>query len=166
MRRILVAGATTASGLVLLMSYPTSMNHTLPGAVPPGAATSGDGSSASGSAGGTVPGTGSAPSTGSTTTQPSTAPSGTYTGASVGTRWGNVQVEITVENGQVVDARAVRVPDGNSMDQQINSYAVPVLEAETLEAGSARIDAVTGATVTSDGYIASLQSALDQAGLR
>lgn len=161
MRKILVAGATTASGLVLLMSYPTSTNHGLPGAVPAGAA-SGGGSSASGSAGGT----GSAPSTGSTTTQPSTAPSGTYTGASVGTRWGNVQVEITVQNGQVVDARAVQVPDGNSMDQQINSYAVPVLEGETVQAGSARIDAVTGATVTSEGYISSLQSALDEAGLR
>lgn len=77
-----------------------------------------------------------------------------------------MQVEITVRDGQVVDATAVQVPHENSMDAQINSYAVPMLEQETVQTGSARIDAVTGATVTSMGYIQSLQSALDEAGLR
>ena len=51
---------------------------------------------------------------------------------------------------------------GNREDEQINSYALPVLVQETLDAQSADIDMVSGATVTSDGYLQSLQSALDQ----
>jgi uncharacterized protein with FMN-binding domain len=84
----------------------------------------------------------------------------------VNTQWGVVQVEVTVQHGRVVDAQAVQAPDGNSQDQKINAYAVPILEQETVRAGSSQIDAVSGATVTSEGYIESLQSALDQAGLR
>jgi uncharacterized protein with FMN-binding domain len=59
----------------------------------------------------------------------------------------------------------VQYPDGNGKDQEINSYALPILTQETVDAQSAGIDMVSGATVTSDGYIESLQSALDQAGL-
>ncbi|PFG38597.1 FMN-binding protein [Georgenia soli] len=162
MRRIVVAGAMTASGLVLLLSYPTSTGQGLAGAAPTGTSSAGGGS-ASASGGGAG---GAAPSQGRSSAGASKAPSGTYTGAAVGTQWGNVQVEITVRDGHVVDATAVQVPHENSMDAQINSYAVPMLQQETVQAGSARIDAVTGATVTSTGYIQSLQSALDEAGLR
>ena len=56
-------------------------------------------------------------------------------------------------------------PSGNPKDDQINSYALPVLIQETLNAQSAQIDMVSGATVTSGGYLQSLQSALDQANL-
>jgi uncharacterized protein with FMN-binding domain len=76
-----------------------------------------------------------------------------------------VQVKITVSNGKVTAADAVAVPSGNFRDQEINSYAVPVLNQEVLDAQSAGIDTVSGATVTSDGYIQSLQSALDAAHL-
>ncbi|MFD1507448.1 FMN-binding protein [Georgenia yuyongxinii] len=159
MRKIILAGATTATGLVLLMSYPTSTGRTL--AQPP----ADTGPSA------TVPGaTGTGPSSDPTpdqqTTAPNSAPSGTYTGPAVMTTWGTVQVQVTVTNGQVADAHAIQVPDGNARDAQINSYAVPILEAETVSANNSRIDAVSGATVTSEGYIDSLQAALDQAGLR
>ncbi len=58
-----------------------------------------------------------------------------------------------------------RCPSGNFRDQEINSYAVPILNQEVVQAQSAQIDAVSGATVTSDGYIQSLQSAIDQAHL-
>jgi uncharacterized protein with FMN-binding domain len=163
MRRIVVAGAMTASGLVLLMSYPTSTGGGLVGAAPGTSSAGGSASGSAGSSGGGGPSAGT-PSAGGSTSP--SAGSGTITGASVGTEWGNVQVEIKVENGQVVDARAVEVPQGTSMDQQINSYAVPILQDETVQVGSSHIDAVSGATVTSMGYIESLQSALDQAGLR
>jgi uncharacterized protein with FMN-binding domain len=76
-----------------------------------------------------------------------------------------VQVELTVNAGKVTDVQVVQYPSGNPRDQEINSYALPVLIQETLDAQSADIDMVSGATVTSVGYAQSLQSALDQAGL-
>jgi uncharacterized protein with FMN-binding domain len=83
----------------------------------------------------------------------------------VQTQWGIVQVEISVKNGKVTSAKTVQVPNGNHRDEEINAYAVPVLNQEVLDAQSAGIDTVSGATVTSDGYIQSLQSALDAANL-
>ena len=78
------------------------------------------------------------------------------------TRWGPVQVRITVENGKITAAQAVVYPQENPRDQEINAYAVPQLNSEAVQAQSGSIDAVSGATVTSDGYIQSLQSAIDQ----
>ena len=89
----------------------------------------------------------------------------TVTGPAVGTRWGPVQVQITVAGGTVTDVQVVRYPNGNGRDQQINARALPILVSEALEAQSASIDMVSGATVTSEGYVQSLQAALDAAGL-
>jgi uncharacterized protein with FMN-binding domain len=83
----------------------------------------------------------------------------------VETRWGTVQVQITVKDGKITAAEAVQYPNENPKDQQINAYAVPQLNSEAVAAQSASIDAVSGATVTSDGYIESLQSAIDAAHL-
>jgi uncharacterized protein with FMN-binding domain len=97
-----------------------------------------------------------------------TAPSATgrtFVGDVADTRWGPVQVEITVSGGKIGDVRVLRSPDANHRDIQINNAALPVLVQETLAAQSAQIDAVSGATYTSDGYIRSLQSAIDRAGL-
>ncbi|SNX57131.1 uncharacterized protein with FMN-binding domain [Streptomyces sp. TLI_55] len=100
-------------------------------------------------------------------TSPSAAPSaagaGTFTGDSVQTRWGPVQVRITVRGGKLTDVTAVAYPSDNPRDQEINSYALPRLRTEALQAQSADIDTVSGATYTSDGYRQSLQSALDSA---
>jgi uncharacterized protein with FMN-binding domain len=90
---------------------------------------------------------------------------GTVTGSVAQTRWGPVQVQITVENGRITGVTVPQYPDGNGRDRQINDVALPELVQETLSAQSADIDMVSGATVTSDGYLESLQSALDQAGL-
>jgi uncharacterized protein with FMN-binding domain len=108
-----------------------------------------------------------APGTASTGTTTGTAPSqtATVTGSSTDTRWGPVQVQITVANGEITDVTVVEYPTGNGKDRQINARALPVLVQETLDAQSADIDMVSGATVTSEGYIGSLQSALDEAGL-
>ena len=87
------------------------------------------------------------------------------TGSSPDTRWGPVQVQVTVADGTITDVTVVDYPNGNGKDRQINARALPVLVQETLDAQSADIDMVSGATVTSEGYLESLQSALDEAGL-
>ena len=87
----------------------------------------------------------------------------TVTGATVQTRYGPVQVELTFSGSRITAARAVRSPGGDRRSLQINASAVPVLVQETLDVQSAHVDTVSGATYTSEGYIGSLQSALDQA---
>jgi uncharacterized protein with FMN-binding domain len=76
-----------------------------------------------------------------------------------------VQVTVTVTGGKLTDVSAVQLPQADRRDIEINNFAVPQLRQEALDAQSANIDSISGATFTSDGYIQSLQSALDQAGL-
>jgi len=151
-RRIVLAASGTAVAVALLFGYSTSTG---------GGRLGGGTLVAIGGSTGSTGSTGS-PST-TTSTGTTTAGSTTYTGGVAQTRWGPVQVQITVSGGRVVAASAVQVPSGNGRDQMINSYAVPILNDETVQAGNAQIDTVSGATVTSDGYISSLQSALDAA---
>ena len=82
------------------------------------------------------------------------------------TQYGPVQVRITVENAQLTDVTALQLPSAAYNSQRIAARAEPILRAEALRAGSANIDMVSGATYTSDGYVQSLQSALDKAHLR
>ncbi len=162
-RRIVLWLMSTVTALVLLFGYHTSTsssavaqggNSSVATPVQGGTGTtSGGGAGSSGSSG-----TASAPADGSTA-------SSTVTGDVAQTRWGPVQVEITVSGGAITDATAVEYPTANGRDQQINAYAIPSLESETVQAQSGDIDMVSGATVTSRGYVASLQDALDQAGL-
>ena len=79
------------------------------------------------------------------------------------TDWGPVQVRIVVKKGKVTAARAILYPNATHQSQEINSWAIPQLVKATVRAGSAQIDSLSGATITSHGYIASLQSALDKA---
>lgn len=90
--------------------------------------------------------------------------SGTYTGAPVSTRYGIVQVAITVKAGRLSAVKVLRAPSGNGRDREIAARALPRLTDEALSVRSAHIDAVSGASYTSAGYIRSLQSALDEAG--
>ena len=78
---------------------------------------------------------------------------------------GPVQVALTVAGGRITAAHAVQVPSGNQRDDQINAVAVPILNQEVVAAQSAQVDAVSGATVTSDGYLPPLPTAIDQAHL-
>lgn len=111
-------------------------------------------------------GTDSTPSAGSGTgTSGSTVAAGTVTGDVAQTRWGPVQVAITVTDGRITAVDVPAYPTGNTKDVQINARALPTLTQETLTAQGADIDMVSGATVTSQGYVTSLQSALDRAGL-
>ena len=74
-------------------------------------------------------------------------------------------MRITLAARKITAVDVLQYPDGNGHDEQINSYALPILVQDTLTAQNANIDMVSGATVTSEGYVQSLQSALDQAGL-
>ena len=87
------------------------------------------------------------------------------TGAEAQTIYGPVQVKVTVKNGKVTAAEAIEYPNNDPRDAQINAYAIPALNSEAVSASSARIDTISGATYTSQGYMSSLQSALDKAGL-
>ena len=174
MRRITTWLLSTISALVLLFSYHTSTS--------PGAATSivasgtgtdtgstsgatpqtGSGSGDSASSGS---GSGASSDSGSSGGSGSSSAAKTYSGDAVSTRFGNVQVEITVENGRITDSTVLQVPWNDHKDQEINSHAVPILNQEAVDQQSADIDMVSGATYTSQGYIQSLQSAIDQANL-
>jgi uncharacterized protein with FMN-binding domain len=179
MRRITTWLLSTVSALVLLFSYHTSTSPTAAGVVAVGGAGTDSGVDASTDApsSDTTTGGGST-STDEATPTPSgsssgaadsgsssTASDGTYTGDAVMTRFGAVQVEITVSGGEITTSVVTQVPWSDRRDQQINSYAVPILNDETVQARSSDIDMVSGATYTSEGYIQSLQSAIDQANL-
>jgi len=84
-------------------------------------------------------------------------------GTAADTQYGPVQVQLRVRGGHILAASAIVYPTGSGRDREINNYAIPLLERETVQAQSAHIDMVSGATYTSDGYRRSLQSALDAA---
>ena len=158
MKRIVLWFMSTLTVVTLLFGYHTSTSsESVTGTTSVLAAPTDPGSTTSGTQDGTTSGTTDG-STGS-------ASAVTVTGASADTRWGPVQVQVTVENGTITDVTVVDYPTENGKDRQINARAVPVLVQETLDAQSADIDMVSGATVTSEGYLESLQSALDEAGL-
>ena len=104
-----------------------------------------------------------APATTAPATNSKTSINGTFTGPSVFVNYGNVQVKITVVNGRITDAVAVKAPSGRN-DRWTN-MAVPILKAQTLAAQSANIQGASGASYTSYGWHTSLQGALAQAGL-
>jgi len=157
-KRIVLWLMSTLTVVTLLFGYHTSTSsESVTGTTSVLAAPTDPGSTTSGTQDGTTSGTTDG-STGS-------ASAVTVTGSSADTRWGPVQVQVTVENGTITDVTVVDYPTENGKDRQINARAVPVLVQETLDAQSADIDMVSGATVTSEGYLESLQAALDEAGL-
>ncbi|GAA2466989.1 FMN-binding protein [Winogradskya humida] len=141
MRRISLWLFSTVAALVLLFSYRTSTGDAAP-ATPVAAAAP------------AVP-----------TTEAPNGASKTYTGSVAQTQWGPVQVAITVANGKITDVQVPVYPNGNHRDEEINARALPVLTQETLAAQGSGIDTVSGATVTTNGYLESLQAALDAAHL-
>jgi uncharacterized protein with FMN-binding domain len=148
MRRITLWLLSTVAALVLLFSYRTSTTGGDPAGTAAAAGTAGT------STGAGV--TGSAATSGGATT---------YKGSVTQTRWGPVQVTVTVADGRITSVAVPTYPNGNGRDKEINAYALPVLKQETIDAQSADVDTVSGATVTSNGYKQSLQAALDAAHL-
>lgn len=86
----------------------------------------------------------------------------TVDGPSVNTRWGPVQVEAVVSsNGQICNVDAIRSPDSHGRSVRINQQALPILHQQVMKAQGANINGVSGATITSDAYVRSLQAILD-----
>jgi uncharacterized protein with FMN-binding domain len=172
LRRVLTVLIATIGGIALLASF-----HTTPGIAtrtgargrnalrPPAGGTppaNDSTSSPSTSTPGSAP-----PGTAPPATSPRTASaaSRTIVGPVSSNFYGDVQVEIVVKGGQLIDVEAVQLPSDRRRSQEINSIAGPDLRQEALQAKSANIDVISGATYTSYSYAQSLQAALDQAGL-
>lgn len=164
MRRTLLALVGTVTGLVLLLSFKTQATTA---AAPPAAVSTPAPGTGGATPSATPSPTGSATSDGPTPSAAATTAtaSKTVTGDAAQTRYGPVQVQITVTDGTVTAVTAVDYPQNNPRDSEINSYAIPQLDQEATTAKSTSIDFVSGATYTSQGYVQSLQSALDRAGL-
>lgn len=152
--------ASVALAAILLLGFKAPQDGVVMGAA---RTDGGTGTTAGGTAarGATTGGGSSTTGVGSST---NSSASGTYDGAVVNTRYGTVQVEITVKAGKVVSATALELPVGGR-SAMISNYVAPILSSEALTAQSASIDIVSGATYTSDAYAQSLQAALDQAGV-
>jgi len=176
LRRVILAICATAAGLVLLLSF-KSHTQSAPGTSPAAALGSptpgstgatGAGASADGAGAASAAAAPAASGAKSGTGTSGTAKSGstkTVAGATWPTIYGPVQVRVTVSGGKLTAVTATEYPTETPRDYQINSFAIPELNSEALAAGSAKIDSVSGATYTSGGYIGSLQSALDKAGI-
>jgi uncharacterized protein with FMN-binding domain len=114
----------------------------------------------------------SAPSTASSSSSSSSSKSSaktasttkTVTGDAISTRYGNVQLKVTVSGGKITNVEAVQLPSSDPKSAEISNYAAPQLQQSALTKQSANVDVVSGATYTSDGYKTALQSALDKAG--
>lgn len=151
MRRITLLIMSTVAALVLLFSYRTSTGATLPGTETAAAAP------------GLVPDVTTPTASPGMSSKSHRVRATTVNGTVAQTRWGPVQVQVTIVGKMITDVRALQHPTGNSRDERINADALPQLRQQVLTAQSARIDGVSGATVTSGGYRRSLQAALDAA---
>ncbi|SEG83395.1 FMN-binding domain-containing protein [Actinacidiphila yanglinensis] len=156
LRRVLLSTVATAGGVVLLLSLKP---HTTAEAA--GATTRSAAPAPAPSASATSPAAGSGGSSGASG---GTAGTRTVQGDTVQTRYGPVQLKVTLKAGRITAVSALQVPEDSPRDQEITTFAVPQLTQEAIAAQSAKIDTVSGATYTSEGYIQSLQSALDKAG--
>ncbi len=156
MRRVILAVTGTIAGLVALLSF-KSHDPTMPVAATTGTGGGSTMSSSSSSSATTIPG--EFRSVAGTLTTGET----TVTGKVANTVYGPVQIQLVVKNSKIVKVAVLEQPTNTIHDIQIGEFAFPRLISETLAAQSAKIDAVSGASYTSAGYIASLQSAVDQA---
>jgi uncharacterized protein with FMN-binding domain len=168
MKRLLLALASTAAGLAALLSFKT---HT-PADGPAAAGTPAQGTTSS-SAGSSTDGTGQAAGSGTAGAAPASpaarggkggaAATRTVTGEVADTQHGPMQVQVGLRGTKITAARVLRRTNDGPESVQIDADAIPKLNRETLAVQSARIDAVSGASSTSAGYIESLHSALRKA---
>jgi uncharacterized protein with FMN-binding domain len=176
-KRAVGALVTTAFALALLFSFKTPGGETLARTAgsdvaivgPPPTSTPGS-TAGSSPTPGSASTSGSAPTVAATPTPKPTSGTktaayrdGTVQGPVISTRFGDVQVQVTISGGAITDVTALQLPSRDGRSQRIASIAEPILRQEALTAQSASIDLLSGATYTSDGYARSLQSALDSA---
>jgi uncharacterized protein with FMN-binding domain len=158
----------TAAGLAALLSFKTHMAGAADAApaAPPATSQAASGSAPTPAASGKSPAASKHKSpAGSKTPAASVAAAAarTVTGTVANTQFGPMQVQLTLAGQKITNVNVLQRTNDGSESDQIDSFAIPKLTSETLAAQSARIDAVSGASYTSSGYIQSLQSALDKA---
>ena len=172
MRRAVLAFGSTVAGLILLLSFrshtatPASAGVSAAGTSSKSSAGAAANGSSGGSGGGSMAGSAASsasPPAAGGTTGGTTAGGKIVTGEVVNGPYGPSQVAITLSGGKITKVTVLQHSDDGENSQQIDGNALPKLTAETLTAQSAKIDAVSGASYTSAGYIKSLQSALDKA---
>ena len=155
MKRSTIVTGVTVVGVAWLLNYKVTAHQLT--AIAPVSATVGNSASPSTSA--------------SATPSPSPSPSasavlnGTFTGADFPNRFGDVQVRVVISNKHITDVQAVQLPTDRAESAYISQQAGPWLRSEALQAQSANIDIISGATYTSQSYAQSLESALQQAHL-
>ena len=154
----------TAGSLALLLSFKTPDSTAPAGSVvtagaPPAGRSVRPGGTAAAPA--TVPDAVGTPSANPSPSSPQAQADGLVKGPVVPTRYGNVQVEVDTSAGRITNIVALQLPSDRRRSAEISSYAEPILHDEVIQAQSARIDTVSGATYTSDAYAQSLQAVLD-----
>lgn len=166
MRRAVIVLGTTAAGLAALLSFKT---HSLAAADPASstpAASAGTSQPAASGTGSSSPSPAARKKAGAAgpkagATRP--AATRTVTGTTTNTQYGPMQVQVTLAGTKITKVTVLQRTNDGAESDQIDANAIPKLTSETLAAQSAHIDAVSGASYTSSGYIQSLQNALDQA---
>jgi FMN-binding domain len=166
MRRAILAVVSTIAGLVALLSFKSHVPAIAAATSGTGVTSGGTSGSGTGSSGSGTSGTSGSSSggqgfaTGQQTGLP--ADEHTVTGNVANTIYGPVQIQLVVKDNKIVKVSVLQQPRNTINDIQIGQFAFPRLIGETLTAQNAKIDSVSGATYTSGGYIASLQSAVDK----
>lgn len=163
MKRVLLTVFGTVFGVVALLSFKTHGHpQAFAGALPSaGGPTDTASTPATTSGAGTTP-----PDPAASSSTSASAATKRFVGQAIQTQYGVVQVAVTTKGSRIANVSFVQLTAFDGRSQEINSQAAPILLQETISAQSAQIDTVSGATYTTDGYVQSLQSALDQAGIR
>lgn len=162
---VVVMGGTIGLKLYGIGEQGTATTAAVAGTTSSGTGNSGTGPT--GTTGSTSTGTGSSSSTPgpSATSTPSTATASAtkvITGSTVDTRYGPIQLQVTFSGSTITAITALQTPNEDGRSVSINEQVVPMLTQEAMSSQSAKIDTISGATYTSEGYIQSLQSAIDQ----
>jgi uncharacterized protein with FMN-binding domain len=154
-----------AAAVVLALNFRTPPSSSLStAAAPPPPASSASGSTPTPTASGAPPAAGGSPAPSPTATPGASAlKNGTFTGQTVTGFYGPVQVQLVISGGRITDVKTLQSPNDNPQSVYIASVALPHLRQEVLQAQSAQVNAVSGATFDSQGYTQSVQSALDAA---
>lgn len=162
--RIRAALATAvASAGILLAGWQSGAHIAETGAATTTSLSSSTKSGGTSSGGGTNTGSPSSGTGSSSGTSTGSTTAATFDGTQVQTRFGTVQVRVTIQDGKITEVTPLQLTDAERKSAQISSRAAPVLRSEVLQAQSANVQTIGGATVTSDAYLTSLQAALDAA---
>ena len=163
MKRATIVTGVTVVSVAWLLNYKVAAHQLT--ALPPASPTQGPGNPASPSASPQATSPSATPTPSPSPSPSPTALNGTFTGADVPNRFGDVQVRVVISNGRITDVQALRLPTDRAESAYISQQVGPWLRTEVLQAQSANIDIISGATYTSQSYAQSLESALQQAHL-